>query len=137
MSGTSKIKQTGGRQVLDPESLAGWEKAEIFYNKIRSDPTDIAQIARNTGWKESHIARVKDHVFFKEHRLDKGLSRFDADPSMVNAWERLKKGDYIKSDIDLLRHEYFESRFEGIFSTIYRVSHDAAERAGRVWNSGG
>ena len=137
LSGTSKIKQTGGRQVLDPESLAGWEKAEIFYNKIRSDPTDIAQIARNTGWKESHIARVKDHVFFKEHRLDKGLSRFDADPSMVNAWERLKKGDYIKSDIDLLRHEYFESRFEGIFSTIYRVSHDAAERAGRVWNSGG
>ncbi|AMG66429.1 hypothetical protein AL507_07450 [Providencia stuartii] len=69
--------------------------------------------------------------------LDYRVGRFDADPAMVNAWERLKKGDYIKSDIDLLRHEYFESRFEGIFSTIYRVAHDAAERSGRVWNSGG
>lgn len=89
---TINIKHTGGRQVLDPESLASWGKAEVFYNKIRSDPTDIAQIARNTGWKESHIARMKDHVFFKEHQLDKGLSRFDADLSMVNAaWERLKK----------------------------------------------
>ncbi len=133
LSGTSKIKQTGGRQVLDPESLAGWEKAELFYNKIRTDPTDIAQIAKNTGWKESHVARVKDHVFFKKHQLDDRFGKFDADPSMVNAWERLKKGDYIKSDIDLLRHEYFESRFEGIFSTIYRTAHEAAVKSGRDW----
>ncbi len=133
LCGTSKIKQTGGRQVLDPESLAGWEKAELFYNKIRTDPTDICSNSKNTGWKESHVARVKDHVFFKKHQLDDRFGKFDADPSMVNEWERLKKGDYVKSDIDLLRHEYFESRFEGIFSTIYRTAHEAAVKSGRDW----
>ncbi|EMM4086337.1 hypothetical protein WAC87_004395, partial [Shigella flexneri] len=126
-------KETGGRQVLDPDSLSGWEKAESMYDLIRLDPNDISLIAKNTGWKESAIARVKDHLFFKNHMLDKGLSRFDADPAIVNAWDRLKTGDYMPSDIDLLRHEQFESKFEGIFGTDYRVSHDAAVRSGRGW----
>jgi len=126
-------KVTGARQVLDPESISGWDKAESMYEKIRLDSTDINLIAKNTGWKESAIARIKEHVFFKEHMLDRGLSRFDADPGIVNAWDRLKKGDYLQKDIDLLRHEQFESKFEGIFGTNYRVAHDAAIRSGRVW----
>ncbi|MDN8602308.1 RHS repeat-associated core domain-containing protein, partial [Citrobacter sp. S2-9] len=126
-------KETGGRQVLDPDSLSGWERAESMYDLIRLDPNDVALISKNTGWKESIIARVKEHLFFKEHILDRGLSRFDADPGIVNAWERLKTGDYLPSDIDLLRHEQFESRFEGIFGSDYRVSHDAAVRSGRGW----
>ncbi|WP_338149557.1 RHS repeat domain-containing protein, partial [Xenorhabdus bovienii] len=133
LSKTSSVKNTGGRQVLDPDSAAGWEKAEKYYDKIRTDPTDISTIAKNTGWKEPHIARIKEHVFFKEHKLDNGMGRFDADPGIVNSWERLKKGDFVKSDIELLRHEYFESRFEGIFSTNYRTAHDAAEKTGRIW----
>ncbi|CDL86673.1 hypothetical protein XCR1_4300022 [Xenorhabdus cabanillasii JM26] len=132
--GDANLKQTGGRQVLDPDSLAGWEKAPKFYDKIRADPTDIPTIATNTGWKESHIARIKDHVFFKEHQLRDGIGRFDADPEIVNSWERLKRGDHVKSDFDLLRHEYFESRFEGIFRTDYDTAHKAAVRSGRDWN---
>ncbi|EOF5434931.1 hypothetical protein ACK1MO_004719 [Salmonella enterica] len=104
-----------------------------MYDLIRFDPNDIALIAKNTGWKESIISRVKNHLFFKDHILDRGLSQFDADPAIVNAWDRLKTGDYTASDINLLRHEQFESRFEGIFGTDYRVAHDAAERSGRVW----
>ncbi|MDE1485661.1 RHS repeat-associated core domain-containing protein [Xenorhabdus bovienii] len=119
---------------IDPDSLAGWEKAPKFYDKIRADPTDIPTIATNTGWKESHIARIKDHVFFKEHQLRDGIGRFDADPGIVNSWERLKRGDHVKSDSDLLRHEYFESRFEGIFRTDYDTAHKAAVRSGRDWN---
>ena len=126
-------KETGGRQVLNPESISGWEKAESMYDLIRFDPNDISLIAKNTGWKESIITRVKNHLFFKDHMLDRGLSRFDADPAIVNAWDRLKTGDYTASDINLLRHEQFESRFEGIFGTDYRVAHDAAERSDRVW----
>ncbi len=33
----------------------------------------------------------------------------------------------------LLSHELFESRVEGIFNTSYRAAHDAALRAGRLW----
>ncbi|MBD1229604.1 hypothetical protein IQ211_19340 [Xenorhabdus griffiniae] len=118
---------------MDPDSVAGWEKAEKHYDNIRADSSDIAAIAKNTGWKESHIARIKDHVFFKEHQLDRGVGRFDADPGMVNAWSRLKKGDHVQSDINLLRHEYFESKFEGIFRTNYRTAHDKTESTGRIW----
>jgi hypothetical protein len=65
--------------------------------------------------------------------LNVGIKRFDADVDMFNSWNRLSKGDYIKSDIDLLRHEIFESKFEGIFKTNYVDAHNAAIRSGRNW----
>lgn len=42
-------KETGGRQVLNPESISGWEKAESMYDLIRFDPNDISLIAKNIG----------------------------------------------------------------------------------------
>ena len=98
-------KETGGRQVLNPESISEWEKAESMYDLIRFDPNNIASVAKNTGWKESIIVRVKNHLFFKNLMLDRGLSRFDAEPAIVNAWDRLKTGDYIAGDINHLRHK--------------------------------
>ncbi|AUS25827.1 hypothetical protein C1A50_1650 [Paenibacillus polymyxa] len=35
--------------------------------------------------------------------------------------------------MDLLNHELFESRFEGIFKTDYETAHKAAVRSGRPW----
>ena len=131
--GSTGAKLTGARHVLNPTTIQGWEKAEGVYNAIRTDATDIASIAKNTGWSEKDIARVKDHLFIKEHRLDEGVRRFDADPDIVNAWDRMKRGDHVASDIDLLRHELFESRFEATFRTDYRTAHDATLRAGRTW----
>ena len=113
--------------------MRAYDLAEDAYVAIRADSADIAAISKNTGFAESRVARVKDHVFFKQHELDSGFKRFDADPDMVNSWNRLTKGDLVKSDIDLLRHEIFESKFEGIFKTNYRQAHDAAIRAGRTW----
>jgi hypothetical protein len=52
---------------------------------------------------------------------------------MLNAWDRLTKGDFVKSDRDLLMHELFESKFEVFFNTNYRQAHDAAIRAGYTW----
>ncbi|GAS71270.1 hypothetical protein NGUA41_02469 [Salmonella enterica] len=40
-----------------------------MYDLIRFDPNDISLIEKNTGWKESIIARVKNHLFFKDHML--------------------------------------------------------------------
>ncbi|WP_262983498.1 hypothetical protein [Bacillus wiedmannii] len=39
----------------------------------------------------------------------------------------------MKSDMDLIRHEIFESRFKGIFKTDYKTAHDATLRSGRPW----
>jgi hypothetical protein len=74
---------------------------------------------------------VKDHVFSKKHKLDDGLRRFDADPEIANAWNRLRQGTHTEADLKLLEHELFEARFEGIFGTDYRTAHDAANRSGR------
>ena len=52
---------------------------------------------------------------------------------MAAAWDRLAKGDFIESDIILLEHEYFESKFEKLFKTNYRTAHKAAEYSGRKW----
>jgi hypothetical protein len=129
----SFIRQTGARQILDPDSTKAWDKVDGVYDAIRANSADVSVIAKNTGLPEARISRIKQHVFFKEHQLDSGLRRFDADIDMANSWNRLEKGDFVKSDLDLLEHERFEAKFESIFKTNYRTAHDAAIRSGRTW----
>jgi len=54
---------------------------------------------------------------------------------MANAWDRLETGDFVQPDIDLLRHEIFESKFEGIFKTDYVTAHKAtiSPHVNRTW----
>ena len=120
-------KMTGAREL----SAYDFDGAEKVYNQIRATKTDVADIAKNTGISQSKIARIKDHLFNQKHILDDGLRSFDADPDIANAWGRLEKGNFTSKDLQLLEHEYFESRFEKLFQTNYRTSHDAANRSGR------
>ncbi|GAA0831069.1 hypothetical protein K8O84_24830 [Cupriavidus pauculus] len=89
----TRMQQTGARQVLNPDALSSWDRAEAAYANIRGDATDIGKIAANTGWSEARIGTVKEHLFFNEHKLDSGFARFDADPDIVNAWNRLATGE--------------------------------------------
>jgi hypothetical protein len=57
---------------------------------------------------------------------------FHSDPEIANAWNRLVEETQTERDVQLLKHEYFESRFEGTFKTNYRTAHGAANRAGRT-----
>ena len=123
-----KPRQTGAREL----SNSDFEGAERVYEEIRQSDTDVASISKNTGIKASRIARIKQHLFEKEHILDDGVRRFDADPEIANAWKRLEQGTHSPRDIQLLEHELFESRFEGIFRTDYRTAHGAANRSGRT-----
>jgi hypothetical protein len=125
--------QTGARQVLNPGKIEGWDAAVPAYDAIRTNAADISAIAKNTAMPEATVARIKAHLFENEHLLDHGLRRFDADPDIVNSWSRLTRGDWVQSDLDLLAHERFESRFEALFGTNYRTAHDAAIRSGRTW----
>lgn len=66
----------------------------------------------------------------RSSELDDAIRRFDADPQIANAWQRLELGTFSQKDIQLLQHELFESKFEGIFKVDYRTAHGAANRAG-------
>ncbi|MDR9795255.1 hypothetical protein Q4O60_01850 [Aeribacillus pallidus] len=130
--GTGNV-QTGGRELSIDEYLKQLDKAEEMYESFRKSKTDVQSIAKNTGMTEQRIQRIKEHLFIKEHIKEHGIGRFDPDYQIAQAWDRLQKGTYIKNDIDLLNHELFESKFEGIFKTDYRTAHDKTIESGRPW----
>lgn len=132
IKGRGKI-QTGGRELSVDEYLKQLEKVEEMYESYRKSKTDVQSIAKNTGISEWRIQRIKEHLFIKEHIKEHGIGRFEADYQIVLAWDRLQKGTFTKNDIDLLNHELFESRFEGIFKTDYRTAHDKTVESGRIW----
>jgi hypothetical protein len=109
-----------------------FDAAAHAYEVIRQTPGDVVAIARHAGIREAWIARIKEHLFYRTHRLDDGVRRFDADPLIVNAWQRLQEGTHTPRDVKLLEHELFEAKFEGIFQTDYRVAHEATNRSGRL-----
>ncbi|MCY9373493.1 T7SS effector LXG polymorphic toxin [Bacillus haynesii] len=125
--------QTGGRELSIDDYLKQLDKAEEMYESFRKSKTDVQSIAKNTGMTEQRIQRIKEHLFFKEHIKEHGIGRFESDYQIAQAWDRLQKGTYNKNDIDLLNHELFESKFEGIFKTDYRTAHDKTVESGRPW----
>jgi len=129
--------QTGARQVIrNPNTGEAFDRAEIYYDTIRADTTDVSAIADNTGIPSADIQQIKEHLFFKDHLLDSGPRRFDADPQIANAWSRLATGDFVPSDLDLLNHELFESNYEMAHGVDYRTAHTATLQAGYPWNPG-
>ncbi|MBE1555937.1 hypothetical protein [Sporosarcina limicola] len=130
--GKGKV-QTGGRELSIDEYLKQLDKAEKMYESFRKSKMDVQSIVKNTGMAEHRVQRIKEHLFTKKHIKEHGVGRFDADYEIAQAWDRLQRGTYKKNDIDLLNHELFESKFEGIFKTNYRTAHDRTVDSGRPW----
>ena len=132
VEGTGNI-QTGGREMSLKEYARQEAEASKMYDSIRASATDVQAISTNTGMAESRVQRIKDHVFNNEHIKSSGNGRFDPDYEIAQAWQRLQNGAHTPKDIELLNHEIFESKFEGIFKTDYEKAHSASEKSGRVW----
>lgn len=136
-SGSSNILQSGARNIegLSVDKLLALddEAAEV-YESIRKTSDDISKIAGNTSIPEWKIQRIKTHVFYHEHILSDRIGRFDPDIEIADAWKRLESGNYNQNDLDLLEHEYFESKFESFYETDYRTAHDKTVESGREWN---
>lgn len=134
----SQIPQSNqnARQIINPDSPEAWDGgSERIYNSIGANNEDVLKISQNTGLPESQIQRIKNHVFFKDHELNNGSTgRYDADPDIANAWNRLEQGDYTQIDIDLLNHEIRESLVEGIFKVPAQKAHEATVNKGFDWN---
>jgi uncharacterized protein YukE len=135
--------QTGGqyRRVRgDVDFETRW--GDDAYARIRANDDDLAPIAetaRPYGFTPEDIARIKNHVFRDEHLLDmfggQTLSRFDSNPRMAEAWQRLADGSPHPEDIVLLRHERFEAEYMARTGDhSYDRAHAATLDAGLVWD---
>ena len=117
-------------------TLKADEEAAKFYEMVRSNPSniDVDLISKNSGMPVFQVQRIKQHLFFDTHQLASGVERFAPDIEITDAWMRLHRGTFVKQDIDLLQHEYFEARFKGIFKTDYITAHTAANDSRRIWD---
>lgn len=110
------------------------DEAENYYVTVRSRNDDVELISRNTGWSKVKINKIKQHVFFNLHILDRGKARYDADYNMAVAWKRLIAGEFLDRDLLLLKHEYLESGLEKKYNLIYREAHEITQ-AKYDWDS--
>ena len=135
------LVQTGARTVIPNDDF---DLAEKEYELIRADTGDVDKIAENTGIKPENIQKVKNHIFYEEHLLDRyrdyGVepewSRFNADPEIANAWNRLSSGDYTPADIQILKHETAEAWYMRHNGPSYLEAHDAASRSFPAFKEG-
>ena len=100
--------------ALDGASKEADRHARQYYNAVRKMKTDCLRISENTGWKQSAIERIKNHIFFDEHVIYGEKSRFDPSYYMAQSWQRLiQGGKHIREQEHvLLKHEYLEAILE-------------------------
>jgi hypothetical protein len=106
------------------------------YATIRASTDDVAAIAAHTGIKPVNIQKVKDHLFYNSHLLDRYenmgipsvMSRFDSDAGIAAAWLRLSSGRGTGVDMQLLRHEAAEAWFMRRNGPGYTAAHNAAQK---------
>jgi len=121
-------KNTGARRETLADRYERREKeSKRFYNERRQDDSDISKISKTTGFSETKVRQIKEHLFVNEHILDDGVRRFDEDYDIAVAWKRLSDGNPEERDILLLEHEYLESTVEKEYNLTYREAHDIAE----------
>ena len=103
------IKAISGARITDTDSRTARAHAERYYGLVRSMSTDVTRIAKNTGYPESVIQRIKNFIFVEKHDLGGPVpERFAPSFSMAQSWQRLISGNPKPHDLTLLRHELME-----------------------------
>lgn len=115
----------------DPYGLKRERHAEKYYEAVknRNKKIEIETISKNTGFKESTIKRVYEHIFENKYELEIGYTTFYPDFEMAKSWQRLREGKAIKkSDIIMLRHEALEHYLMNKYNYTYNKAHDFVEK---------
>jgi hypothetical protein len=107
--------------------------AEKIYDSIRESDTDLGDIASNLGFKAENIKKVKAHIFYNEHDLDRygpdeiEHKRFDATLEQALAWKRLEAGTHNPDDVTWIKHECAERHHELKYGSGYSEAHNRAQ----------
>ena len=113
--------------ALNPNSAEAQKHADLYYNEIRNRRSDVATIAKNTGFSVESIQEVKDHLFFNYICFADGtIKRFDSDYEQAQAWQRLISGKFLDNDIIFLNHELEELRYMRDNNAVYEIAHKKA-----------
>jgi uncharacterized protein YukE len=137
------VLQTGGelrRPRGDIDFEEGW--AEHAYDTFRASDDELPGVigtASEYGFTAEDVMKIKDHVFRDEHLLDLygdgTVARFDSNPRIAEAWRRLTDGNPHPADIDLLRHERYESHYmASTGDPSYGRAHTATNDVGYTWD---
>lgn len=116
--------------ILDKSQKEQDAYAKRAYEEIRKKNAkyDIAKVAKSSGLTEEEVEKVRNHLFFAEHKLSKGVSRFDESPDIANAWEALEQGRAKDLDIMLIKHELEELTIMEKYGYDYDKAHLLANR---------
>lgn len=95
----------------NPESQEAKRHAERYYGLVRSMTTDVAKIAKVTGYSETEILSIKNYIFLDKHDLGGDEpERFEPDYMMAESWKRLMNGNPEAHDLVLIKHEIMEKK---------------------------
>ncbi|MEJ2463482.1 MAG: hypothetical protein P8098_17910, partial [Candidatus Thiodiazotropha sp.] len=123
---SGRLGQSGGS--------AGWgDEADEAYDVIQKRNDDIMLISQNTGFKESNIQKIKNHLFYDTHKKYDAYGddfvewgRLDSDKRIADSWNRLIEGTYGGDDIKLLKHEAAERKILDIWGPGTGKAHQRA-----------
>ena len=110
-----------------------FDLAEKIYDNIRSSNDDVARIAKNYGWKVENVQKVKDHVFYNTHMLDRHgpecaeYKRFDGNLNQALAWKKMENNLASAQDKTWLAHEFAECHHEQKFNSGYTEAHERVQ----------
>lgn len=105
------IKAVSGGRITNPYGKAATAHAERYYGLVRNMKNDVSRIAKNTGFPEEDIQRIKNFIFLEKHDLGHGEPEYFApDFAMAQSWQRLIDGKAKPHDLTLLRHETLENK---------------------------
>lgn len=96
--------------ITDTYSKEAVAHAELYYDEIRAQTTDVQHIAKNTGISREKIREVKEYLFIQEHHIEGTTKRFDPDFAIAQSWQRLAQNDIKPHDLTLINHEIMERK---------------------------
>ena len=127
------MKAINGARITNTYSPAARAHADRYYGLVREMKTDVARIAKNTGYSEEDIQRIKNFIFLEKHDLGDGEPRrFDPSFAMAQSWQRLINGTPEPHDLTLLKHEMLEKELMDAGMS----QHDAHIETSKKYNYG-
>jgi SPP1 gp7 family putative phage head morphogenesis protein len=126
------LNETGASAggILDKSSEEQEAYAKRAYAEIRKKnaKSDIAKVANSSGLSKKEVEKVRNHLFFDKHNLEKGFARFDESAEIANAWEALEQGRATELNIMLIKHELEELTIMEKYGYDYNKAHLLADR---------